>query len=46
MEKWMKLSLMICTFGCLKEIRPSEPFITEYLTGHWKNFTADTVRYS
>ncbi|KAK2581194.1 hypothetical protein KPH14_007996 [Odynerus spinipes] len=26
-------------FGCLKDCRPSESFVTDYLTGPWKNFT-------
>lgn len=30
-------------FGCFKEFRPSESFVTDYLTGPWKNFTADEV---
>ncbi|XP_020710555.2 thiamine transporter 2 isoform X2 [Athalia rosae] len=36
---WTRISLLLCVFGFLKEFRPSEPFVTEYLTGPWKNFT-------
>ncbi|KAL3279514.1 hypothetical protein HHI36_017023 [Cryptolaemus montrouzieri] len=42
-ENWLKLSLILCFFGFLKEIRPSEPFIYEYLTGSWRNITGDEV---
>ncbi|XP_015587819.1 thiamine transporter 1 [Cephus cinctus] len=41
--KWMKISLILCIFGFLKEFRPSEPFVTDYLTGPCKNFTAAQV---
>lgn len=30
-------------FGCFKDFRPSESFVTDYLTGPWKNFTAEQV---
>lgn len=30
-------------FGFLKEIRPSEPFIYEFLIGEWRNITEDQV---
>lgn len=43
MQEWMKISLMLCTFGFLKELRPSEPFIVDFLTGPWRNVTADEV---
>lgn len=39
----MKISLLLCTFGFLKELRPSEPFIVDFLTGPWRNVTADEV---
>ncbi|XP_069676610.1 thiamine transporter 1-like [Periplaneta americana] len=43
METWLKLSLLLCVFGCVKEFRPSEPFITPYLMGEWKNFTGEDI---
>lgn len=43
MQQWQKISLMLCTFGFLKEIRPSEPFIVDYLVGPWRNLTMDEV---
>lgn len=33
----------VCTYGFFKEVKPSEPFLTEYLTGPWKNLTEDEV---
>ncbi len=43
MEKWFKICLLLCLFGLLKEMRPSEPFLTEYLVGPWKNLTSEEV---
>lgn len=40
---WIKISLILCMFGCLKDFRPSESFVTDYLTGPWKNFTNQQV---
>ncbi|XP_076246763.1 thiamine transporter 2 [Calliopsis andreniformis] len=37
--KWITISCILCVFGCFKEFRPSESFVTDYLTGPWKNFT-------
>lgn len=37
--KWIVISCILCIFGCFKEFRPSESFVTDYLTGPWKNFT-------
>ncbi|XP_011699881.1 PREDICTED: thiamine transporter 2-like isoform X2 [Wasmannia auropunctata] len=42
---WLKISCMLCMFGCFKDFRPSESFLTDYLTGPWKNFTADQVNH-
>lgn len=36
--KWTMISCILCVFGCFKEFRPSESFVTDYLTV-WKNFT-------
>lgn len=35
--------MVLCLFGFLKEFRPSEPFVTSYFTGSWKNFTSEQV---
>jgi thiamine transporter 2/3 len=43
METWLRISLLLCFFGSLKEFRPSEPFVTHYLLGEWKNFTSEQV---
>lgn len=40
---WMKISFILCMFGCFKDFRPSESFVTNYLTGPWKNFTNEEV---
>ncbi|XP_001602920.1 thiamine transporter 2-like [Nasonia vitripennis] len=41
--KWSTISLILCIFGFLKEFRPNEPFVTNYLRGPWKNFTEAEV---
>uniref|UniRef100_A0A0A9Z2L1 Thiamine transporter 1 n=1 Tax=Lygus hesperus TaxID=30085 RepID=A0A0A9Z2L1_LYGHE len=43
MEMWLKITLMLCVYGVLKETRPSEPFITKYLINPPMNFTTDQV---
>ncbi|XP_015119877.1 thiamine transporter 2 [Diachasma alloeum] len=40
---WIRISQILCMFGFLKEFRPGEPFITDYLTSEWKNFTSKQV---
>lgn len=45
MDLWLKFSLILCIFGFAKELRPSEPFITEFLSGDWRNITTDEVIY-
>ncbi|KAL6424323.1 hypothetical protein ACFW04_009848 [Cataglyphis niger] len=40
---WIKISCILCMFGCFKDFRPSESFVTNYLTGPWKNFTNEQV---
>lgn len=44
MQAWLKISLQLSIFGFLKEIRPSEPFIYEYLVGPWRNITDEQVQ--
>lgn len=33
----------LCTLGLLKEFRPSESFLTQYLVSPWQNYTKDEV---
>lgn len=34
---------MLCFFGFLREIRPSEPFVTDYMIYPWRNITSEMV---
>ncbi|KAH8327779.1 hypothetical protein KR074_003993 [Drosophila pseudoananassae] len=43
MDNWLKISLLLCTFGFLRELRPSEPYVTEYLSGDFRNLTSEQV---
>lgn len=43
MMEWLKISCILCIFGFLREVRPSESFITEFLLGPWRNITQDEV---
>ena len=43
MEKWIKMSLLLCLFGFMHEFRPSEPYNFEFYSGPWRNITADQV---
>ncbi|KAG4067547.1 hypothetical protein HA402_005319 [Bradysia odoriphaga] len=43
MELWLRTSLLLCAFGFFRELRPSEPFVTEFLSGDWRNITVDQV---
>ena len=40
--EWLKLSVWIGTYGFLKEFRPEDPYITQYLT-NYRNFTEQEV---
>lgn len=42
-SKWITISLLLSVFGFLKEIRPSEPFIYEFLIGQWRNITEEQI---
>lgn len=46
MEEWQRISLLLCAFGFLREIRPSEPFVSDYLMYPWRNVTSDEVTTS
>ncbi|KAJ2943936.1 hypothetical protein O0L34_g8258 [Tuta absoluta] len=43
MQDWIRVTLLLCMFGTLREIRPSEPFVTEFLAGKWRNVTEDQL---
>ncbi|XP_057665479.1 thiamine transporter 1-like isoform X1 [Diorhabda carinulata] len=44
MKEWIRISLALSIFGFLKEIRPSEPFVYEFLIDHrWRNLTEEEV---
>ncbi|KAB7504510.1 Thiamine transporter 1 [Armadillidium nasatum] len=45
MKSWLKISLVLCSYGFFKELRPSEPYLTEYLLGPQKNLTANEINY-
>ncbi|KAF2350502.1 Reduced folate carrier [Trinorchestia longiramus] len=45
MEFWKTTCLLLCCYGYFKELRPSEPFLTEYLTGPVQNLTLEQVLY-
>lgn len=34
---------MLCLFGFLKDIRPSEPFVTDFMQLPYRNVTSDEV---
>lgn len=44
MQEWIKISLVLCSFGFFREMRPSEPFVTDFLSdSRWRNVTSDQV---
>ncbi|KAH3870863.1 thiamine transporter 1-like isoform X2 [Dreissena polymorpha] len=43
MWSWKLLAAVVCTFGFFKELRPSEAYLSAYLTGPWKNLTEEQV---
>ena len=46
-RRWIYATLILCCYGFFKELKPSEPFLTPYLTdnstNHSKNFTKAEV---
>lgn len=42
MKEYLKISLVLSTFGFLKETRPSEPFITDFIKD-FKNVTLEQI---
>jgi len=39
---WSGVTFLLCLYGFLKELRPSEPFLTEYLID--KNYVNITLQ--
>lgn len=42
---WYYISLLLCSVGFLKEIRPSEPFVTDYMQEPYRNVTENEVKF-
>ncbi|VVC37391.1 Reduced folate carrier,Major facilitator superfamily domain [Cinara cedri] len=43
MERWLIQSIMISVFGFLKDFRPEDPYIIQYLTSSPMNFTIEEI---
>lgn len=43
MISWRLTTIIVCIFGFFKDLRPSEAYLTAYLTGPWKNLTETDV---
>ncbi|CAB3221005.1 unnamed protein product [Arctia plantaginis] len=43
MLSWIQITLILCAFGLMREIRPSEPFVSEFLLGEWRNITDEQL---
>lgn len=44
MKEWISISLILCTFGFFRELRPNEPFVVEFLSnGVWRNVTSEQL---
>lgn len=43
MKQWQRVSLILYLFGFLKDFRPSEPFMIEFVTGPEHNITVEQV---
>ncbi|XP_029472991.1 thiamine transporter 2 [Rhinatrema bivittatum] len=44
-DSWIYPTVILCIFGFFSMLRPSEPFLTPYLTGPDKNLTIDEVTH-
>lgn len=42
---WVGPTVLLCIYGFCSMMRPIEPFMTEFLTGTYKNLTTEQVRY-
>lgn len=43
MRSWLRVTLYLCTYGFFREFRPSEPFVSEFLSGPWRDITAEQI---
>ncbi|XP_053947661.1 thiamine transporter 1-like [Anastrepha ludens] len=43
MKEWLRISCLLCICGFVREIRPSESYITEYLLSGTRNLTQDEL---
>lgn len=43
MQDWIKVTLLLCIYGMVREIRPSEPFVSEFLMGEWREITEEQL---
>lgn len=43
MATWALATLLLCTFGFVKELRPTDSYLNNYLTGPWVNLTEEQV---
>ncbi|KAL4237692.1 hypothetical protein ACF0H5_002406 [Mactra antiquata] len=43
MMDWRIVCFIVCAFGFSKDLRPSEAYLTAFLTGPWKNLTETEV---
>jgi len=43
MEEWKVTTLLLCAYGFLKEVRPSEPFLNSYMLGNSTGVTPDQL---
>ncbi|XP_036341088.1 thiamine transporter 1 [Rhagoletis pomonella] len=44
MQDWLRISCLLCICGFAREIRPSEPYLTEFLLNGERNVTMDELR--
>lgn len=40
---WFQVSMVLCVFGFLRTLLPTEPYVVDFLTGEWRNVTASQV---
>ncbi|XP_035906112.1 thiamine transporter 1-like isoform X2 [Anopheles stephensi] len=43
MQPWLQVSLLLCVFGFFRELRVSEPFVTEFLSGEWRDIEPEQL---
>lgn len=41
--EWLQISLLLSFLGLLKEIRPSEPFVSDYMKEPYREVTKNEV---